>query len=110
VAHSWRQEALADNYREVAALGRDLYDRIAVLTGHFDDLRKKLDGAVQAYNRAAGSFETRVLAGARRLRDLDVTTAPDLPPAEPIDTVPRVLKQIGLMGLPDDATGEAEIT
>jgi DNA recombination protein RmuC len=110
VAHTWRQEALAENHREVAALGRDLYDRIAVLTGHFDDLRKKLDGAVQAYNKAAGSFEARVLTGARRLRDLDVTTAPDLPPAEPIDTVPRVLKQMGLMGLPDDATVEQEIT
>jgi len=110
VAHTWRQEALAENHREVAALGRDLYDRIAVLTGHFDDLRKKLVGAVQAYNKAAGSFEARVLTGARRLRDLDVTTAPDLPPAEPIDTVPRVLKQMGLMGLPDDATVEQEIT
>jgi DNA recombination protein RmuC len=110
VAHTWRQEALAENYREVAALGRDLYDRIASLTGHFDELRKKLDGAVQAYNRAAGSFEARVLTGARRLRDLDVTTADDLPTAEPIDTVPRVLKQAGLMGLPEEATGEPEIT
>ena len=110
VAHTWRQEALAENYREVAALGRDLYDRLSVLTGHFDDLRKKLDGAVQAYNKAAGSFETRVLIGARRLRDLDVTTAAELPAMEPIDTVPRVLKQAGLMGLPDEATLEPEIT
>jgi DNA recombination protein RmuC len=110
VAHTWRQEALAENYREVATLGRDLYDRLSVLTGHFDDLRKKLDGAVQAYNKAAGSFETRVLIGARRLRDLDVTTAPELPPMEPIDTVPRVLKQAGLMGLPEEATVEPEIT
>jgi DNA recombination protein RmuC len=110
VAHTWRQEAMADNYREVAALGRELYDRITGLTGHFDDLRKKLDGAVQAYNKVAGSFETRVLAGARRLRDLDVTTAPELPAAEPIDTVPRVLKQAGLMGLPDEATVESEVT
>jgi DNA recombination protein RmuC len=110
VAHGWRQEAIAENYREVAALGRDLYDRIAVLTSHFEELRKKLDGTVQAYNRAAASFETRVLAGARRLRDFDVTTAPDLPAAEPIDTVPRVLKQIGLMGLPEEATVEPEST
>jgi DNA recombination protein RmuC len=110
VAHTWRQEALAENYREVAALGRDLYERLSVLTGHFDDLRKRLDGAVQAYNKAAGSFETRVLIGARRLRDLDVTTAPELAPLEPIDTVPRVLKQAGLMGLPDEATVEPEIT
>jgi DNA recombination protein RmuC len=110
VAHTWRQEALTENYREVAALGRDLYDRLAVLTGHFEDLRKRLDGAVQAYNKAAGSFETRVLTGARKLRELDVTTAPELPYLEPIETAPRVLKQAGLMGVPDEATVDPEIT
>jgi DNA recombination protein RmuC len=104
IAHSWRQEALADNYREVAALGREFYERLARFTEYFDDVRRKLDGAVQAYNQAAGSFESRVLVSARRLRDLDVTTAAELPAAEPIDTVPRVLKQVGLMGLPDEAT------
>jgi DNA recombination protein RmuC len=110
VAHTWRQEALAENYREVAELGRDLYERLSVMTGHFDELRRKLDGAVQAYNRVAGSFETRVLTGARKLRDLGVTTAPELPVADPIDTAPRVLKQAGLMGVPDEATVEPEIT
>ena len=104
VAHTWRQEALAENYREVSRLGKEFYERLARFTDYFDDVRRKLDGAVQAYNMAAGSFESRVLVSARRLRDLDVTTAPELPPADPIDTAPRVLKQLGLMGLPDDAT------
>ena len=99
VAHSWRQEALTENIREVATLGRELYDRLATFAEHLDDVRKKLDGAVQAYNQAAGSFESRVLVTARRLRDLNVTTAEELPPAEPIDTVPRVLKQIGPDGI-----------
>jgi DNA recombination protein RmuC len=108
VAHTWRQEALADNYRDVAALGRELYERISVLGRHFEDLRKKLEGAVQAYNSAAASFEARVLTGARKLRDLDVTTAPELPAAEPIDTVPRALKQGGLLEL--EATADPEIT
>jgi DNA recombination protein RmuC len=109
VAHSWRQEALTDNYREVARLGKDLYERLLIFTDHFDEMRKKLDGAVQAYNRAAGSFESRVLVSARRLKELDVTTAGELPLSEPIDTVPRVLKQAGLMGLPDEATADTEI-
>ena len=106
VAHTWRQEALAENYREVARLGHEFYERLAVFAGHLDEVRRKLDGAVQAYNQAAGSFEARVLVSARRLRDLKATTAEELPPAEPIDTVPRVLRQIGLMGLPDGATNE----
>jgi DNA recombination protein RmuC len=110
VAHSWRQEALNENFREVARLGKEFYERLAVFADRFDDVRKRLDGAVQAYNEAAGSFEARVLVSARRLRELKVTTAEELPPADPIDTVPRVLKQAGLMGLPDDATVEPEAT
>ena len=110
VAHSWRQEALAENYREVARLGREFYDRLATFADRLDDVRKRLDGAVQAYNEAAGSFESRVLVSARRLKDLKVTTADELPPAEPIDRVPRVLKQANLMGLPEEATrGEADL-
>ena len=101
VAHSWRHEALTENYREVARLGKEFYERLATFADRFDDVRKRLDGAVQAYNEAAGSFESRVLVSARRLRELDVTTAPELPPADPIERVPRVLKQAGLMGLPE---------
>lgn len=103
VAHSWRHEALTENYREVARLGKEFYERLATFADRFDDVRKRLDGAVQAYNEAAGSFESRVLVSARRLRELDVTTAPELPPADPIERVPRVLKQAGLMGLPEGA-------
>jgi len=95
---------------EVAALGKEFYERLGTFVEYFDEVRKKLDGAVQAYNRAAGSFESRVLVSARRLKELDVTTAEDLREAEPIDTVPRILKQAGLMGLPDDLLSEEEAT
>ena len=109
VAHSWRQEALTENYREVARLGKEFYERLATFADRFDDLRKRLDGAVQAYNEAAGSLESRVLVSARRLRELDVTTAAELPPADPIERVPRVLKQAGLMGLPEGATTDDDL-
>jgi DNA recombination protein RmuC len=108
IAHTWRQEALTRNYRVVAQLGKEFYERLTTFIEHFEDVRKKLDGAVQAYNKAAGSFETRVLVSARKLKDMDVTTAEELPPLEPIDSVPRVLKQANLMGLPEMATLEEE--
>jgi DNA recombination protein RmuC len=109
VAHSWRQEALTENYREVARLGKEFYERLATFADRFDEIRKRLDGAVQAYNEAAGSFESRILVSARRLRELEVTTAAELPPADPIERVPRVLKQVGLMGLPEGALAEPEV-
>ena len=110
VAHSWRHEALTENYREVARLGKEFYERLATFADRFDDVRKRLDGAVQAYNEAAGSFESRVLVSARRLRELDVTTAAELPLADPIERVPRVLRQAGLMGLPEGATTDDDLT
>jgi len=100
-AQSWRQEALAENYREVAQLGKDFYERLAKFADHFNEIGRKLNGAVGAYNDAVGSFESRLLVSARRLKDLEVTAAPELLTPEPIDTVPRALKQAGLMGLPE---------
>jgi hypothetical protein len=55
-----------------------------------------------------------VLVAARRLKDLKVTTKNDLPLGETVDTAPRVLKDAGLMGLPEGTltpeTDEDEIS
>ena len=109
VAHTWRQEVLAENYKEVARLGKEFYDRLARFTEHFDDVRQKLDGAVQSYNKAVGSLESRVLVSARRLRELDVTSSPELPFAEPVATAGRALTPVGVAGLGDEAVPQADL-
>lgn len=106
-AYTLRQEALAQNYREVAKLGKELHDRLLRFVGHFDEVRQKLDGAVQAYNKAAGSFESRVLVSARRLKELKVTPSDDLATTDPIDTTPRAMRQSNLVGLPKSAATAA---
>ncbi|OJW20356.1 MAG: recombinase RmuC [Sphingopyxis sp. 65-8] len=86
VAAVWRQEKLAGQAREIAALGKELYARMATMGGHIARVGKNLDQATGAYNAFVGSFESQVLTQAKRFEALDVETGgkeiPVLPVAE----------------------------
>lgn len=73
VYYGWRQEALADNARQVSQLGALLYERLAKLGEHWTSVGKNLGQAVKAYNDATGSLETRVLVTARKFEELSVS-------------------------------------
>jgi len=92
VAYGWRQEKLTENATAISDLGRQLYDRIRVLAGHFDDLRRALDRSVSAYNRAVGALETRVLISARRFRELGSTSNEEIAEVSGIDQAPRKIQ------------------
>ena len=66
VAYGWRQQQLADNAERISQVGRELHDRLATLSGHFQQLGRALHRSVNAYNKALGSLEGRVLSQARR--------------------------------------------
>jgi DNA recombination protein RmuC len=91
VAYGWRQESLAENARLISALGRELYKRLADMGAHFQRLGRNLGGAVQAFNAAVGSLETRVLVSARRFREYEATEG-ELPSVAPVDAAPRALQ------------------
>lgn len=92
VAYGWRQESIEENAREISLLGRTLHERLGKLTDHFNKLGRALATAVDHYNGAIGSFETRVLNTARKFEDLKVSAeAATLPHLEPIDRIPRTL-------------------
>ena len=89
VAYGWRQERLNAHAEEAGKLGKDLYERMAVLAEHLNDVGQALGKSVSAYNRAVGSLETRILPAARRFKELGVSSDKDIPLLEPAELVPR---------------------
>jgi DNA recombination protein RmuC len=106
VAYGWRQEALAQNAQEVADLGRQLYERIASLAGHWTDVGMRLDKAVEAYNKSVATLESRVLVSARRLRELKA--APEDLEIEPIEPVERSTRALQVPALIADSLDEGK--
>ena len=92
VAYGWQQERLAENAEEISRLGRELYERIGAVARHLQNIGRNLKEAMDAFNKAVGSIETRLLVTARRLKDLGTSTADDVPDVEPIDVTPRELQ------------------
>ena len=93
-AYGWRQERVAESAAQVSTLGRELSERLAVFTSHLSDVGASLDQAVTRYNRAVGSFDTRVLVAARRFTDLGAGPADNgsLDAPTPIERQARTLR------------------
>ncbi len=102
VAYGWRQARIEKNAEQISALGRELYQRVTVMVSHFDSLGSSLGKAVEAYNRAIGSLESRVLPAARRFKDLgSAGEEPEIAAIAPVQAAPRELQAPELRSLLD---------
>jgi DNA recombination protein RmuC len=86
-AYAWQQETIAEDTRKIAALGRELYERLGLFASHFAKVGRALDTAVGAYNQATGSLERRLLVTARKFEEHGAATG-ELPEAEPLEKAP----------------------
>lgn len=92
VAFSWRQESLAQEATELLRLSRELYDRLGTMGAHLAKMGGSLRRSVEQYNDLVGSLERRVLPTARKLNDLDLTTAADdRLDTSPVEAQPKII-------------------
>ncbi|MEP6599805.1 MAG: DNA recombination protein RmuC [Actinomycetota bacterium] len=96
VAYTWRQEALAANAAQVHQLGRELYQRVAVIGNHLDRLGKSIGDTVGNYNKTVTSLESRVLVTARKMVELKLVD-----PSEAVDSPRQLTETVRLAQAPE---------
>ena len=79
---AWQNENASEHAQAVLKVASELHDRLSTMAEHLAKVGRGLDSAVSAYNKAVGSYGSRVLVSARRLEGLAATRSPldDLAP------------------------------
>ena len=110
IALSWQQETLAENARQVQHLGAELYERLRSMTSHMQSLQRSLTSSVEAYNKAVGSLETRVLVSARKFPGLGVvgSDSAEIAQLSPVEAAPRRLQAVEMLSDEDEEVGIGE--
>jgi DNA recombination protein RmuC len=93
VAYGWQQQHLAQNAEEIQQIGRDLYERLATMVAHLESVGANIKQAADSYDRFIGSLEQKVLPGARRFKELGVSSTKEIEIPEPINLVVRRVKK-----------------
>jgi DNA recombination protein RmuC len=92
VHYGWQQQEIAANATKIAELGKELYERLCTMAGHFEDVGGKLNQAVGAYNKAVSSLESRVLASARKFPELAIQIKEEIPSIDQVEQTTKKLQ------------------
>ena len=90
VAMHWSNVALAANAAKIGEEAKELVNRLHTFAEHLAKVGAQLASATTAYNKAVGSFESRLLPGANRVADMTASDA--LTPPEQVTALPRQLE------------------
>lgn len=84
VAFGWLRQNYAENIREIAKEGKELYERLSTFAKHLEGLGKAINVAVTRYNETVSSYERRLLPAGRRFEALSSKSEKlaSLPPIE----------------------------
>lgn len=88
---NWDHVAVEENAREIQKAARELFDRVVVFVRHLSKTGDGLEKAVDSYNAAVNSLQSRVMPAGRRLAELRAGEAGDLVAPEVVDNRVREL-------------------
>ena len=70
IAFQWRQVEQAENTREAIDVCRELYNRFATWSEHYQKVGDNLKNAIKTYNQSVGSFQSKINPQVRRLNEI----------------------------------------
>ncbi len=92
VAYGWRQETLTKNAEKIRQIGEEMYDRISHFSEHLSKVGKSLDSAISYYNKAAGTFDARILPSTRKFTELGILAKKETTPIEQVEKSSKQLQ------------------
>jgi len=95
VAYGWRQQALAENAEKIRVVGEELYGRLGTFADYLSKLGRSLDSSVGHFNKAVGSFDSRILPSARKFTEMGIHAKKELEQPEPLEKSVRRLQDEG---------------
>ena len=74
VSISWQQFAQTENVKAISEAAQKFYERVATFFSHFEEIRKGLDKANVAFNKAVGSYDKSVKPQGERVLKLGLAS------------------------------------
>ena len=108
IDYGWRQERIAESARKIAETGREVHRRLATFVEPLAKVGRQLNSAVDAYNQAARSFDTRLAPKVREISELGASSGREVSAPVTIDAVavpPRVQLDEAPTGAPSLSAG-----
>jgi DNA recombination protein RmuC len=90
-AMGWRETRLAAEAKTIRDEGEKIYKALRSVAEHLGKLGDGLEKATMAYNNVIGSVETRLLPPARKMNELGIREAKDMPALALIETSVRTI-------------------
>lgn len=107
-AHGWRMQKQRDNAKQVAVIGKRLYDRMARFAGMLNDVGVHLEIATCKYNVAAGSFTGRLIPAGKTIAAM-LGVEEKLKSLGSVESIPRQVGplDVSVLDTTDDESDDA---
>ncbi len=93
IAYGWRQELLTENAEKIRETGEEMYHRLSIFSEHLAKMGRSLDSSVTHYNKAVGSFQSKLVPGANKFIEMGIKPRKEIETPEQTEKSARQMDQ-----------------